>query len=73
MITHGLFLLIVAVALFLLRQKIAWGGVLLGIFVAFLLLSTPIGTTLQDGADALAASLRAAGNGLVDAVRGAVG
>lgn len=72
MITSGLFLLIVAVVLFLARAKIDWGGVCLGMFVAFLLLSTPLGGPLHEAVQAIAGAAQQAGNGLIDAVRGAV-
>lgn len=72
-ITHGVFLLIVAALLFVYRAKVAWGEVFLGIFLAFLLLSTPAGLPLQEAADGLAASIREAGNIALNSITKAVG
>lgn len=72
MITSGLFLLLVALGLFLSRKKIGWGSFVIGLLVALLLLSTPLGGPMHDAVDAVASALRQAGNGLLDAIRGAV-
>lgn len=73
MITAGVFLLLIGLALFLSRKKVGWGSFGLGVFVALLLLSTPLGGPMHDAVDAIAGALRQAGNGLLDAIRGAVG
>lgn len=65
MITQYVFLLLLAGVLFLARKKIEWPWTVAGMFIAFLLLATPMGAPLSRGSQAMGEGIRQAGNALL--------